>query len=70
MQSVVREKGDCSASRPWSIPPCGDAGIELVEGKSSDGVVIGLGASVGNGIDQGEVKDASSKVPRNMNEME
>ena len=63
MQSVVRVRGDCSASRPRSIPPCGDAGVEHVEGKSSAGVVMGLGASVGNGIDQGEVKGASSKVP-------
>ena len=40
--------------------------VELVEGKSSDGVVMGLGASVGNGKKKGEVKSASSKVPRNL----
>ena len=70
MQNVVRVRGDCSANLPKRIPPCGDAGIELVEGRSSDGVVIGLGASVGNGIEKGEVKSASSKAPRNMDEME
>ena len=33
-------------------------------------MVIGLGASVGNGVENGEEKRESSKVPRNMDEME
>ena len=42
----------------------------LRSGQSSEGVVIGLGASVRNDVENGEEKDASSNVPRNMDEME
>ena len=44
--------------------------VELAEGWRSEGVVIGLGASVGNGVENGEEKGASGNVPQNMNEME
>ena len=61
---------NCSVRRPKSNPPCEGAGVEFAEGKSSDGRAIGLGASVGNGVENGEERGASSTVPRNMDEIE
>ena len=51
---------DCSARRPKKKLLCGMAAVELVEGKSSRRTVIGLAASVRNGVEKGEVKNAPS----------
>ena len=61
---------ETSATRPKSNTPCEGAGVELAEGKSSDGGAIGLGASVGNGVENGEENGAASKVPRTMDEVD
>ena len=53
-----------------SITPCRVAVDGLAEGWSSEGEVVGPGASVGNGVENGKEKGASSKVPPNMDEME
>ena len=53
-------RGLCSAKRPKSNLPCGPAGVELVEGKSSEGVVIGLGVCAGKGVGKSEDNCASS----------
>ena len=42
----------------------------LAEGQRSEGVVVGLGASVGHGVENGEANCVSSKMPRSMDEME
>ena len=45
-----------SAERPKSNSPYKVAVVELAQGQSSEGVVMGLGASVGNGVENGEEK--------------
>ena len=50
--------------------PCGVAVVELTNGKSSEGVVIGLDANVRNDAENGEEKEVSSNVSQNKNEME
>ena len=52
--------GLCSTLRPKSNPPCGAAGVELVEGKSSEGVVVRLAVGVGKGAGKSEDNCASS----------
>ena len=44
-------RGLSSANRPESNPPCGAAGVELVESQSSDGVVVKLGVGARKGVD-------------------
>ena len=63
-------EGDCSARRPKHNPPCRVAVGGLANGSRSKGEFVGLLASVGHGAQNGEKKVVSSKVPRNMDEIE
>ena len=66
-------RGLCSAKRPKRRLSCGVAqGFGLVEEFIRDGVLVGLGVEVGNGVERNVEKGVSeencdsSKVPCNM----
>ena len=60
-ERAKRVSVDCSASRPKHNPLCRVAVDGLAEGQSGKGEVVGLGASVGNGVENGKEQGASNK---------
>ena len=67
---IICEEEDYSASRPKHDPPCRVAVGGHIDGKNNERGVDEPGAGVDKGIEKGEDKSGSSKVPRNMNDME
>ena len=68
--SVAHVRRDCSASRPKLNPPCRVAVDGLIDGYNSEGEVDEPCAGVKKVVKEGEEKGVSSKVSRNMDEME